>query len=447
MKKMDMGTTKISRLVISMALPSMISMLIQSLYNIIDSLFVSRIGQDAFSAVSILYPIQNILMSVAVGLGVGLGSYISRVLGAGEKDKAYRACTIGMCMSVLHYVIILILGVLFLRPFVNMFTDSQTVVRQCMSYGLIVIIFSFGQNMHITLEKIFQATGKMVISMSLQAAGCIVNIILDPLLIFGIGPFPQLGVAGAAIATVIGQMTSCAGAVILFAMGKSTLKAGKISRGSAIVATAGRIYQVGLPSMLVMALPSILVSGLNSILKNLSDMGVAVFGMYYKLQTFVYMPSSGLVQGLRPVIGYNYGAGNFKREKQAFRTAMVIAGVIMLVGTILFLAVPQPFLRIFNAKPQQLAQGSQMLRIICISFIPSVVGIIAAAEFEAVGKGLSSLIITLLRQLVITLPLAYAASRFMGMTGVWIAFPVAEITAAVAAGIMVMREFRHRDIR
>ncbi len=444
MKNTDMGKSKISSLIISMALPPMISMLIQSLYNIVDSMFVSRISEDAFGAVSIIFPVQNLLLSVAVGLGVGLASYISRNLGAGEVRKANEACTIGVLMSITHYTLILLAGIFLLKPFIGLYTKSEETARLCYQYGMIIVVCSFGQNLHITLEKIFQSTGKMLISMSLQAAGCIANIILDPILIFGLGPIPSLGVAGAAIATVIGQMISFIGAAILFARGKSGLKIGKIRRDDNPLKTVASIYSVGLPSMLVMALPSILISGINSILKNISDMGVVLFGMYYKLQTFVYMPTSGLVQGIRPVIGYNYGANNVKREKSAFKSAMLVACSVMLAGLILFEALPDVFLTIFNASAALKEEGRIMLRIISICFIPSAVGMIIAAEFEAVGKGLCSLIITLLRQLLITLPFAYIMSSHIGITGVWIAFPVAEICAMIVAILMIRKEFKKR---
>ncbi len=434
-----MGTKKMFPLIISMALPPMISMFIQSLYNIVDSIFVARLSEAALSAVSIIYPLQNLTLSIAVGAGVGLNSYMARSFGAGNKKKGYEACITGFFLTGIHYIVIALIGIIAIHPFVHFFTRDSNVVQLCYDYGYIVMIFCFGQLFHITIEKIFQATGKMLIPMMLQAAGCIINIVLDPILIFGLCGMPALGVKGAAIATVMGQMTSCIAGAILFAKGKSGihLEVKKISLEPVIVK---QIYAVAIPSTLIMALPSVLVAGLNGILIRFSTLAVSVFGIYYKLQTFVYMPATGLVQGIRPVIAYNYGAGNKKREVEAIKIAIIIVGTLMTVGTILFWCLPVPIMDIFEASSEMKEIGVIALRIISIGFLPSTIGNITAAVFESKGKGTKSLQITLLRQLVIILPCAYLFSKVIGLYGVWIAFPIAEILAALFSGIILMKE-------
>ena len=427
---------------VSMALPPMISMLIQSLYNIIDSIFVARLSEEALSAVSIIYPLQNLTLSIAVGAGVGLNSYMARNFGAGNQKDGKNACVIGFIITAIHYFLIAGFGVLVMHPFVRFFTQDETVMKLCYDYGYVVMIFCMGQLFHITIEKIFQSTGKMLIPMMLQAVGCATNIILDPILIFGLFGMPALGVKGAAIATVIGQMVSCLLGVILFLKGKSGVTLPKwkdISFNGAIVKS---IYAVAVPSTLIMAFPSILVAGLNGILVGFSTLAVSVFGIYYKLQTFVYMPATGLIQGIRPIISFNYGAGNRKREKEAIRLSLIIIGMLMTLGTIFFWCFPTQIMDIFKANTEMKEMGVVALRIISIGFIPSAIGNIASAVFEAMGKGTKSLIITLLRQLVIVLPIAYAASRIVGLSGVWIAFPIAEMTAAVYAGTILIKEIR-----
>ena len=429
-------------LMVSMALPPMISMLIQSLYNIIDSIFVARLSEEALSAVSIIYPLQNLTLSIAVGAGVGLNSYMARNFGAGNQKDGKNACVIGFIITAIHYFLIAGFGVLVMHPFVRFFTQDETVMKLCYDYGYVVMIFCMGQLFHITIEKIFQSTGKMLIPMMLQAVGCATNIILDPILIFGLFGMPALGVKGAAIATVIGQMVSCLLGVILFLKGKSGVTLPKwkdISFNGAIVKS---IYAVAVPSTLIMAFPSILVAGLNGILVGFSTLAVSVFGIYYKLQTFVYMPATGLIQGIRPIISFNYGAGNRKREKEAIRLSLIIIGMLMTLGTIFFWCFPTQIMDIFKANTEMKEMGVVALRIISIGFIPSAIGNIASAVFEAMGKGTKSLIITLLRQLVIVLPIAYAASRIVGLSGVWIAFPIAEMTAAVYAGTILIKEIR-----
>lgn len=442
-KENQMGTQKMLPLLTSMALPPMLSMLIQSLYNIIDSIFVARLSESALSAVSIVYPLQNIVLSVAVGTGIGLNSFVSRKLGEQDKQSANNACLTGLILSFIHYVLIVIIGLLVLGPFVRSFTKSEDIYTMGVEYGAIILIFSFGQILHIAIEKIFQASGKMLIPMLLQGFGCIINIILDPILIFGLFGFPALGVKGAAIATIIGQIAAFSLALLALLKGKSGLKLHGFSHKFAWKNVVKQIYIVAFPSMLVMALPSLLVSGLNAILTQLSSVAVSVFGIYFKLQTFVYMPTSGLVQGLRPIMGYNYGAKNLDRQKDAIRLSMIIVGIIMAFGMVCFWILPEPILSIFHATSEMEKIGFPLLRIISIGFLPSCVSIIVCAVFESRGNGKISLILTLLRQIIIILPFSYLFAQTMGLNGVWLSFPIAEFCAAIASIILLKKEMRH----
>lgn len=440
----QMGSKKMLPLVISMAVPPMLSMLIQSLYNIVDSIFVARLSEEALSAVSIIFPLQNLTLSIAVGLGIGVNSYIARNLGAGDKEKVNSACVLGFILTAIHYILIAVLGVLCMKPFVQAFARTEEVSQMCYDYGYIVILFCFGQLFHITVEKIFQSTGKMMIPMVLQGVGCIINIIMDPILIFGLLGFPAWGVKGAAVATVIGQMVSCVLGIVLFAKGKSGIKVHKTKRSDLSISMVKQIYTVALPSTLIMALPSILIAGLNGILVGFSTAAVSVFGIYYKLQTFVYMPANGLIQGIRPIIAYNYGADNRKREIDAIKISLYLVGGIMAAGTLLFWILPVPIMNIFKSTQEMREMGVIALKIISIGFIPSALAIITGAVFESIGKGIQSLIITMLRQLVIILPISYGLSRMIGLNGVWVSFPIAEIVAAVLAVFLLQRELKRK---
>ncbi|MCD2492086.1 MATE family efflux transporter [Lacrimispora sp. NSJ-141] len=441
-----LGSAKMFPLLIKMAVPPMLSMLIQSLYNIVDSIFVARLSSDALSAVSIIYPIQNLSLALAVGTGVGINSYIARNMGAGRTSAAEDAPAVGMILTGIHYVILTLLACLLIRPFVGMYTQDVSIRSMCYSYGYIVMIFSFGQLFHITAEKILQSTGNMTAPLILVGIGCIINIILDPIMIFGLLGFPALGVAGAAIATVTGQIISGSIGILMVARGKAGLPLRRPHRGMITGNILKQIYSVAIPSTMIMALPSILVAGLNRILSGFSQMAVTVFGVYYKLQTFVYMPANGLVQGIRPVISFNYGAGNTKRETDAVRISLMISAAVMAAGTLLSQAVPVPILQIFNSDKNMLSMGETALRIISIGFIPSALGIIASAVFESIGKGLPSLSVTLLRQLVIVLPLSFLLSRTFGLNGVWTALPVSEAITAVYAGVLLTKELKKQRV-
>ena len=440
-----MGTRPVLPLLLSMSVPPMISMLIQSMYNVVDSIFVARLSQNALTAVSLAFPLQNLVLAVAVGLGVGLNACIARSLGAGDPEKANDAAALGLVFTTIHALLFVLVGVFGTRPFLQMFTTDPEVLEMGCQYSYIVICLSFGSLYHIFIEKIFQATGNMVAPMILQGVGAIINIVLDPILIFGLFGLPAMGVPGAAIATVAGQMTACALAVALFVKGDCPVRIhmkGFRLKG----AVAAQVYSVAVPSGLMVALPSLLVGMLNAILSAFSQTAVAVFGAYFKLQTFVYMPASGLVQGMRPIMSFNYGAGRRDRMHQILRSSLLVTGGIMLVGWLLFTLLPGPIMALFGADARMSAMGASALRIISLGFVVSTVGFVLAGAFEALGKGVQSLTVSMIRQLIVIPPLAWALSKPFGLAGVWASFPIAELLAAVVAVVLYRHTMKHLPI-
>lgn len=440
-----MGTKPVLPLLMSMAIPPMVSMLIQSMYNIVDSIFVAQLGEDALTAVSLAFPLQNLVLSVAVGLGVGLNAGIARNLGAGRQDEVDRTASHGIVFTAIHSVLFVLIGLFLTRPFFRLFTENETIFRLGCEYTYIVICFSFGSLFHIAIEKMFQATGKMIMPMFMQAFGAIVNIILDPIMIFGMFGFPAMGVKGAAVATIIGQMSACLLSVVLFMRDSGGIRIrlrgfrfdGQITK---------QIYTVAVPSGLMTSMPSILVGILNGIISSVSQTAVAVLGVYFKLQTFVYMPANGVIQGMRPLVSYNYGAGLHKRLRKVMRVSVLVSGVIMALGTLLFLAFPRPILGMFNANKDMMEMGTDALRIIGAGFIVSTIGTVFSGIFESLGRGLESLTVSLLRQLVIIVPLSAVLIHSIGLRGVWLTFPVAEAVAALVAALLLKRTMEKMHI-
>lgn len=424
-----------------MSVPMMLSMLIQSLYNIVDSIYVSQLGTDALTAVSLAYPLQNAILSVAVGIGVGISSAISIHLGAENQEKADRAATIGIGLTVFHCVLFIIGGLVITRPFLSLFTDNPAVLDDSCAYTYIVLCLSFGSLLQIAFEKIFQSIGQMKITMCLLIAGCVINIILDPILIFGLLGFPALGVAGAAIATVIGQISAFLLYIVVYLRKPCAIQIRRkyLRFDRSIIR---QIYSVGIPSSIMMLLPSVLISILNSILAAFSEVYVAVLGVYFKLQTFIYMPANGIVQGMRPVIGYNYGAGETRRVRSAIRYSLACAAVLMLLGTLLSLLIPEQIFALFDADSELMKAGVTALRIISLGFLVSSVGVIYSGTFEAIGNGRNSLIISLLRQFVITIPLSFLLSKVWGPSGVWLSFPAGELCASIT-GILLLNHYEN----
>ena len=431
-----MGTKKVMPLLISMSVPPMISMLIQALYNIVDSMYVARVSEDALTAVSLAYPLQNMILAVSCGFGIGLSACAARALGAKDDKEVTATANHGLIFCAVHWLLFVLAGIFLTRPFLSAFTDSPEILDMSCQYTQIVLFFSVGSMYHLYSEKLFQATGNMIMPMFFQGIGAIFNIILDPVLIFGWFGLPAMGVQGAAIATVAAQILAA-----VLSMGFFLKKCPSIKinfKGFRLDgAILKKIYTVGIPSAIMMAMPSILVAALNSVLAAFSATAIAVFGLYIKIQSFVYMPANGVVQGMRPIMSYNYGAGNKKRMKETLKASMEATGVIMLAGMLLFI------MKLFDANEEMLKIGVPMLRVIAVGFLISTVGCVLSGAFEALGKGIQSLVISVLRQLVIIIPLAALLSKSMGLFGVWITFPIAELLAAFVGCVLYRHFMKH----
>lgn len=422
-------------LVLSMALPMTISMLVNALYNIVDSYFVAKISEEAMTALSLVYPVQNIVNAVTVGFGIGINAVIAFYLGAKEEHKANRAASFGMLCNVIHGVLLTV-GCIGIMPFfLSMFTKDTTVIQNGLSYSHIVFAFSIPISISISFEKIFQAVGRMKVSMLCMILGCVTNIILDPVFIFGLGPVPALGIQGAAIATGIGQVVTLAGYLIFYATSpipvKITVKDMRWEKG-----LAGRLYAIGLPATLNLALPSLQISVLNRILAAYSASYVLVLGAYYKLQTFLYLTANGVVQGMRPLVGYNYGAGEWKRVQKIFKSALGIIVTVMALGTILCMWMPQNLIGLFTENAETIRIGCRALRIISIGFAVSSVSVTVSGALEGLGKGKESLVLSMLRYILVMLLLAVVFSHFWQADGVWHAFWVTEGIVAVISYLM-----------
>lgn len=429
-----MKTKPVFPLLLSMAAPMMLSMLIQSLYNIVDSIFVSRLGTEALTAVSLVYPLQNIILSFSVGIGVGLNSVIARKLGEKKPREADKAAAVGMVLTLFHAILIAAIGCAVTRPFIQLFTSNAQTLTWACQYGYIVLGLCGGSLFSVCFEKIFQAVGAMMLTMTALLIGCITNIILDPIFIFGYFGVPAMGVAGAAIATVTGQFFSLF-AYLIFYRAKNIgvrirLKDARLDRGIAY-----QIYSVGIPSSLMLAIPSLMSGVLNSMLAAFSGVYVAVLGVYIKLQTFLYTPASGIIQAMRPIAGYNYGAGEYQRLRKVIRYSMAMTALIMLAGTLAAQLIPEQIFALFQTEGGQelTAPGVETLRIVSLGFLVSSISVAYSGLFEALGYGKKSLIITLLRQLVILVPLGFVLSRAFGPAGIWVCFPISEAVAALAA--------------
>ena len=421
-------------LLLSMALPMVISMFVNSLYNIIDSIFVAKISEDAMNALSLVYPVQNLINSIAVGFGVGINAVIAMFLGAGKAKEANKAATQGLFLNIIHGVILTIVGLMIMPSFLAMFTSDHTVIGMGLQYSTIALMFSTIIMAGISFEKIFQAVGNMVITMIALMTGCIVNIVLDPLLIFGIGFFPKLGIQGAALATGIGQSSTLIIYLVVYVLRPIHVKIRKDCLKPE-AACVKRLYAIGIPATLNMALPSFLVSALNAILASFSQTYV-VLGVYYKLQTFLYLTANGMIQGMRPIMSYNYGAKEPARVRKIYLMTFEIVVGIMAVGTVICFAIPQTLMSMFTSNPQTLTEGAIALRIICAGFVASSVSVVSAGAFEALGKGIQSFMISFLRYVIVIIPAAFVLSKAVGVHGVWHAFWVAEIITAVIAFIL-----------
>lgn len=442
-------------LLMSMSLPAMFSMLIQALYNVVDSIFVSQIGSAALNAVSLAYPLQMIMMSFGIGTAVGVNSLIARRLGAKQYKEASDAATHGMMLAVVNWLIFVLVGLLFSKPFIALFTDNPTILLYGTQYLNVVLIASVGCMISIMGEKILQATGNMIVPMIAQILGAVINIILDPLFIHGYWFFPKLEVLGAAIATVFAQICSMIFIIIILIVKSHDVKI-SFKKFRLKLSVIKNIYIVGFPAIIMQCIGSVMVSGVNAIISAFAstvavkEAYINVFGIYFKLQSFVFMPVFGLSQGASPIIGYNFGAKDKKRMYQALKISMSVATVIMTLGFVLFQTSSAFLLSLFDADKLTVQLGVPAFKIISLCFVPAAVGITFSTMFQAVGKGVKSMLMSILRQLVVLLPVAYVLSQF-SLSVLWYAFPVAEVVCLIV-GIMffvnlVKKDFKKLDVK
>ena len=430
LRENKMGTMPENKLLLSMAVPMMISMLVQALYNIVDSIFVSRICEDALTAVSMAFPWQNIIIAIAVGFGVGINALLSRALGQKNAERVNQVAVNGLLLAWLSYLLVLVAGLIGIRAYMRTQTDIETIVNYGITYLNICILCSFGVFVEITFERFLQATGRTVYSMITQLTGAITNIILDPILIFGLLGFPKLGIAGAAWATVIGQCVGAVVAVMLnhFKNPEVHLRLRHIRPNGRLM---GEITAISIPSIIMSCISSLTCFVMNMILIAYSSTAVAVFGVYFKLQSFVFMPVFGLNNGMVPIIAYNYGAQKPERIHKTIRLGMVYAVAIMVVGLLVFQLIPKELLLMFDASDAMLEIGAPALRIMSLAFVFAGIGIVSGSSCQAFGYSVYSMLISIARQIVVLIPAAYLLSLTGVLRSIWFAFPIAEIFSLI----------------
>lgn len=436
-----MGTMPVRPLLLRMAWPMMLSMLIQALYNLVDSMFVSRLSGEAFQALSLAYPVQMFMVAVCVGAGVGLNALLSKRLGQGDRAEAKAVALNGVFLYLLCYLFFLSFALFLTRPFMAFFTSDPTILSAGRTYLTIVTGVSVGMTMQFATERILLACGDPVGPMVIQGVGAVVNLIMDPILIFGFGPIPALGVAGAAIATVMGQWTGMAvGFLLLRRLRRFPLSPkGFRPRGDILA----ELCRIGIPAAAMQSLSSVMTLGLNKIMALYDPSAVFILGAYFKLQTFLIMPVAGLTNGLTPLVSYNYGARSRERILALTRFALALGAAIMAVGTVLLLLIPGPLLGLFGADQAVLDSGVPALRWIAAGLIFSGLSTVLCAVFQALGAAMTSLVISLLRQVVLILPAAYLLG-LVQVRLIWASFPLAEVLACLAALVLFRRIQRKR---
>ncbi len=432
-KENRMGYAPILPLLLKISLPMVLSMLIQALYNVVDSLFVARLSENALSAVSLAFPVQSLMIAVSVGTGVGISSLLSKRLGQKNWEAVTKTAGNAIILAAFSYLLFLLFGLFFAEKFFELQSDSAAIRAYGYDYLSVVTVFSFGLFGQVCFERLLQATGKTMFVMVSHGLGAIINIIMDPLLIFGIGPFPALGVRGAAVATVLGQIVGWLFAMVVNRLYNPELRL-RFRRIRFCIRTVGEIYKVGLPSIIMQSIGSVMTLGMNNILTGFNaltagvgDTAVATFGVYFKLQSFVFMPVFGFNNGLVPIVAYNYGAGKHDRMRAAIRWAILFGCSYMLLGSVVMLTLPGQLLSWFDASATMLSIGVPALRIIGSSFVAAGFCIVCSSVFQALGNGLYSMTVSIARQLVVLLPLAFLLAQTGNIALVWIAFPAAEI--------------------
>lgn len=434
-----MKEKKVLPLVVSMSLPMVISMAVNALYNIVDSYFVAKLSENAMTALALVYPVQNMITAIAVGFGIGMNAGVAFYLGANEEERGNKAAAQGILFNFLHGIALAFLCILGMSLFLKLFSPEKGTAEMALIYANRAFLFSPVITLGISFEKLFQAVGRMKMTMIGMMCGFVANIILDPLMIFGIGFFPAMGIAGAAYATGIGQCITLLVYLAFYVKAAMpvSIKKQYMRPEKEIVR---KLYSVGIPATLNMALSSLLISALNGILSEFSEKYVLVLGVYYKLQTFIYLTANGIIQGIRPLIGYNYGAGEHRRVEEIYKTTLKLIVGVMAVGTVISWIIPGNLIGLFTSNEKTIQIGVGALRIISLGFVASGVSVTCCGALEGLGKGAPSLYISLARYVIVIIPAAFIFSRFAGAEGVWYAFCVTEFVTAVFSWLVYRKE-------
>ncbi len=443
-KENKMGTMPVHKLLLDMSLPMMIAMLVQALYNIIDSIFVAQISENALSAVSLAFPMQNFMIAVATGTGVGVNALLSKCLGAKRFNIANKTANSSLFLTLMNWIIFVLVGLLIAKPFLRGQTDVAEIVTLGTTYLRICCIASLGIFAEICLERLLQATGRTIFTLGTQATGAIINIILDPILIFGWFGMPAMGIAGAALATVIGQFVAAALALYCNIHKNHEIKFDFKN----IIPTKFilyQVYKVAIPSILMVSIGSVMMFFINRILAVFTTTAIAVFGVYFKLQSFIFMPIFGMNNGMVPIVAYNFGARKRERIIHTVKLAIKYAIGMMLIGFLIFQIIPDKLLLLFNASPDMIAIGVPALRLISICFLLAGFNIICSSVFQALGNGVYSLIVSAVRQLVLLVPVAFLLSKTGILNRIWLAFPIAEVGAAILCIFFLRKMMRLLD--
>ncbi len=443
-KENKMGTMPVHKLLLDMSLPMMIAMLVQALYNIIDSIFVAQISENALSAVSLAFPMQNFMIAVATGTGVGVNALLSKCLGAKRFNIANKTANSSLFLTLMNWIIFVLVGLFIAKPFLRGQTDVAEIVTLGTTYLRICCIASLGIFAEICLERLLQATGRTIFTLGTQATGAIINIILDPILIFGWFGMPAMGIAGAALATVIGQFVAAALALYCNVHKNHEIK----FNFKNIIPTKFilyQVYKVAIPSILMVSIGSVMMFFINRILAVFTTTAIAVFGVYFKLQSFIFMPIFGMNNGMVPIVAYNYGARKRERIIHTVKLAIKYAIGMMLIGFLIFQIIPDKLLLLFNASPDMIAIGVPALRLISICFLLAGFNIICSSVFQALGNGVYSLIVSAVRQLVLLVPVAFLLSKTGILNRIWLAFPIAEVGAAILCIFFLRKMMRLLD--
>ena len=425
-----MGYMPENRLLLSMAIPMMISMLVQALYNVVDSIFVARLSEDALTAVSVAFPLQNIMISVSVGFGVGINALLSRALGQKNLQRANDVAVQGLILEMLSCLAMVLVGLFGVEAFMRSQTDIEEIVQYGVTYLRICMTLSLGVFIQVTFERYLQATGRTIYSMVIQLTGAVINIIFDPILIFGLLGFPKMGIAGAAAATVFGQFVGAIIAIVLNRRKNPEIKL-RLPQARPDFRLQGEICKISIPSIVMASIGSLTTYIMDVILFRFSSTAVAVYGAYFKLQSFIFMPVFGLNNGMVPIVAYNYGAQKPERIHKTFRIAMAYAFGIMMTGFLLFQIFPTLLLTLFDASPDMMTIGVPALRRISLSFVFAGICIISSSTCQALGYSIYGMFISFARQIVVLIPCAFLLSRTGVLANVWLAFPIAEVMSLV----------------